>query len=621
MNENKIDFNKYLKKLEGYTENFDEKLEENNKKVNEFNQKIEKDSKAIEALGSYYLREEGKTSKGLNEFEKSSRPYQNSIRVCEDNIRDIEQKNEVLKNKKDIKNKIIEKIIKDATDEFNAFEENVNKQKHEITMEKEILEKKIKSNNEAKSKMIEDQIDELKKKIAIMDKVGNKKERTAQEKLEEQILILESKQNSFKLNEIEGNDKLKVAEYEKKLNNLDEGLKKNKIEFKRKINAEFLNGNKIGEILKEQEEKEQAEIKRKEKKEELANLMAEGRKNAIEKREAEQIEDARKEELANLMAEGRKNAIEKREAEPIEETKNSKKDIYENEVEEEIPEIEESKIPKRFEEYIENNETQEVSKNSMIEINGLANEVRLLYMGKEIKKNEAIIDSEERKALYKRIDINKIIGESIESKNIFKILNLKRKLDPAVVRLLQEEEYAENLDDYITSIYTGEELEKIGKLKYDLNGLDGKEQIEISKYAKHASGFAEIEGELAKGVIGRTIDGIKRISGKLFNKVKNLPSLTKTKLLGDGTINKENLPEDIKNNIEYLAEEQKKFNIEQVTNRTAIKMEKYKVGKDIKDNCDNISWKYSKKLDEEVKEAHKKAQNEKDSIDEYEYDD
>ena len=174
-----------------------------------------------------------------------------------------------------------------------------------------------------------------------------------------------------------------------------------------------------------------------------------------------------------------------------------------------------------------------------IQVNAQKNEVKLNFLGKEVAKNEAILDKEEIKSLYKRININDIIKETTGNKNIFYNLSVKRKLDPSIVKLLQDKDNRYLLEDYILSVETRTELLTIDKISYNLKDADKKDVIAISKYAKHAKKFAEIEGELAKGPIGRTIDGIKSFSGKLFGKVKTLAPVQKIFALNEPEIENE----------------------------------------------------------------------------------
>ena len=111
------------------------------------------------------------------------------------------------------------------------------------------------------------------------------------------------------------------------------------------------------------------------------------------------------------------------------------------------------------------------------------------------------------------------LSEILDTKNLIKIWNVKRKLDPVIIDALATNGRIGDYSNYINSIYQGTLEEKYGmNIEYDLKDSSFTKSTDrkMQKYARHAN-----------KVDGIVVDGLKEIGPKAWfnafmDKVKTL---------------------------------------------------------------------------------------------------
>ena len=164
----------------------------------------------------------------------------------------------------------------------------------------------------------------------------------------------------------------------------------------------------------------------------------------------------------------------------------------------------------------------------LINIDAKTNKVQLIVNGKKYNETDVVMNYKVKKELYKRLDINEKIREYIGNINIFNVWNIKRKLDPSIVKLLEDDR---DLREYIQSVHL-KELSSAIDINYDLRDADEETVAKISKYAKYAKDieYVNIYGELkSNNIFSKIISSVKG----LFDKNK-LNSAEKREALYEG---------------------------------------------------------------------------------------
>ena len=169
----------------------------------------------------------------------------------------------------------------------------------------------------------------------------------------------------------------------------------------------------------------------------------------------------------------------------------------------------------------------ESAENKISEIKISAKDDGVYVDGRKINNLGIVQSLEDKKSMFKRLEINDEIknamGKSSLFKKIFTFARIKSKIDPTIINLInRQSEKDDNIDkkigeeiglsisDYIKSIITKEELPV--KLVYDLNesGLKGKSNNKTIKYAKYAKKIEGVEVEgLKKSFFERLTAGFK----------------------------------------------------------------------------------------------------------------
>lgn len=189
---------------------------------------------------------------------------------------------------------------------------------------------------------------------------------------------------------------------------------------------------------------------------------------------------------------------------------------------------ESTKTEKENKKITENEEiNKESAENKISEIKISAKDDGVYVDGRKINNLGIVQSLEDKKSMFKRLEINDEIknamGKSSLFKKIFTFARIKSKIDPTIINLInRQSEKDDNIDkkigeeiglsisDYIKSIITKEELPV--KLVYDLNesGLKGKSNNKTIKYAKYAKKIEGVEVEgLKKSFFERLTAGFK----------------------------------------------------------------------------------------------------------------
>ena len=188
---------------------------------------------------------------------------------------------------------------------------------------------------------------------------------------------------------------------------------------------------------------------------------------------------------------------------------------------------ESTKTEKENKKITENEEiNKESAENKISEIKISAKDDGVYVDGRKINNLGIVQSLEDKKSMFKRLEINDEIknamGKSSLFKKIFTFARIKSKIDPTIINLInRQSEKDDNIDkkigeeiglsisDYIKSIITKEELPV--KLVYDLNesGLKGKSNNKTIKYAKYAKKIEGVEVEgLKKSFFERLTSGL-----------------------------------------------------------------------------------------------------------------
>ena len=136
MEKRKISFEKYFERLEGYTTNFEEEIQKVEERIKHENESIKESEKEIEKIGELFGT---KNNEFITRAEEKMKPYISSIRSSEEEIKKFEEEKKNLQVKNEEKKKIIEGIIKDATEEYDN---TISKLNEEISLKEKKLEKR-----------------------------------------------------------------------------------------------------------------------------------------------------------------------------------------------------------------------------------------------------------------------------------------------------------------------------------------------------------------------------------------------------------------------------------------------------------------------------------------------
>ena len=537
---------KQIKDFEKNIENCETKINQNNEEIKRIN--AENEELRNQAIKYKDSNDSGRIEKSANNKKLLKNLLENNTTKIVNNdlaIDKIERENkkiqeEVQKINEEknifIKEMIqqIETINKDIDNRYNEFVTNHNKEN----------DKKINANN-SKIERLNRKIDTINEKILLMNQVGNNKNTSSQEELRHKINEINETINELELENKDIENKAK-----RKFNNATINYRK----FKIKINEI---DKQIKSKVKDAQEQDE---------EELANQMAEGRENAQKEREENQIAEG----IENEKAKERKEQEEYKKE--VEEAENQAKIENENNQEHngnsennKQPNHEKSAnqisgkkvLAKEQNKTVtssksENSQDNDKNISFKVIVDSKSNSTKLFIDNKLIKNVNAIMSRKEKREILKNDELQEVIKDvinqtimenrSYSSKrpkyilfgplvkrksrkcNIFEILNLKRKLDPSICKLLINEIHERKnaftnkkekiylLGEYIYAIHNKEDhglMYKNINIKYNLKDDNEKTVSKISKYAKYAREIADIEGKLTKNPIARFIDKIK----------------------------------------------------------------------------------------------------------------
>ena len=481
----------------------------------------------------------------------------------------------------------IETINKDIDNRYNEFVTNHNKEnnkkinannskierlnrKIDTINEKILLMNQVGNNkNTSSQEELRHKINEINETINELELENKDIENKAKRKFNN--ATINYRKFKIKINEIDKQIKSKVKDAQEQdeeelANQMAEGRENAQKEREENQIAEGIANEKAKERKEQEEYEKEAKDAQEQDEEELANLMAKGRENAQKEREKNQIAEG----IENEKAKERKEQEEYKKE--VEEAENQAKIENENNQEHngnsennKQPNHEKSAnqisgkkvLAKEQNKTVtssksENSQDNDKNISFKVIVDSKSNSTKLFIDNKLIKNVNAIMSRKEKREILKNDELQEVIKDvinqtimenrSYSSKrpkyilfgplvkrksrkcNIFEILNLKRKLDPSICKLLINEIHERKnaftnkkekiylLGEYIYAIHNKEDhglMYKNINIKYNLKDDNEKTVSKISKYAKYAREIADIEGKLTKNPIARFIDKIK----------------------------------------------------------------------------------------------------------------
>lgn len=464
-------------------------------------------------------------------------------KLKEEKREEIDSKNKEitdLKSAKDARSKYISdtsesirnQIKKDLEDKMSKF-----KTKSEMEEAKKALEDKSNEAKEAQEKF-ENESKKVKELIAQKEALINERK-----KLDDLINNYGLYDNESTRNEIIEKIKAKQTEIETTakgaIDFMDKGeeLKSEK----EKMETEFNSYKPVSENVSDYERFErlsyrtmsQTSFKLEDVKKELEDWKESKEKAKSSKSEKENSEV--KEDMEKTNTSSREMSTEsesKSKTESFKDETSKSKDVKvenskEQPIKHETSKKESTKTEKENKKITENEEiNKESAENKISEIKISAKDDGVYVDGRKINNLGIVQSLEDKKSMFKRLEINDEIknamGKSSLFKKIFTFARIKSKIDPTIINLInRQSEKDDNIDkkigeeiglsisDYIKSIITKEELPV--KLVYDLNesGLKGKSNNKTIKYAKYAKKIEGVEVEgLKKSFLERLTSGL-----------------------------------------------------------------------------------------------------------------